>query len=333
MRYRAYDTETFQQMLPKLPFDMHKYRRGVLCVFAGSERFTGAATLCADAALRTGAGYVGLVTTPSSAAVARVRLPSVPVFPCEARDGSLTKDALDLRDPFQCRADAFLIGPGLTVTDGTDKLLVKALKRLEQPCIVDADALNCIARFDADRVQTLERFCARGGSHRLVLTPHGGELDRLIGLCESLGLRSFERWVAPELENQREFDADIDEYANRTGDTGARAAIGKAVFVAKSLNCTLVAKGPLTIVAAPDRLTFSDLGTPALAKAGTGDVLAGIIGSLAAQGVEPFEASALGVYLHGLAGRKAQDAFGERGARAEDVLEAIAPSMKDFLGR
>lgn len=333
MRYVGSDPEAFKGLLAPLSRDTHKYRRGVLCVMAGSDRFTGAAVLCADAASRAGAGYVGIVTTPTCAAIARTCLPSVPAFPFPDRDGALSKDALDLADPFQAKADAFLIGPGLTVGPGTDKLVVKALRRIDKPCIFDADALNCIARFDADRMQILERFCARCGSHRLVLTPHEGEIDRLIALCSSLGLGEFGRWVCPELENQSVFDADVREAAHGDDEGAARTSVAKAVFVAKLLNCIVIGKGPLTVVAAPDKLTFSHLGTPALAKAGTGDVLAGIVSSLVAQGIEPFDASALGVLLHGMAGRRAEERLGERGVRAEDVTAEIAPTMHEFVGR
>ena len=111
-----------------------------------------------------------------------------------------------------------------------------------------------------------------------------------------------------------------------------RSYIGKAIAVARTLGSIVVAKGPLTVVVSRDKIYVSDTGTPALAKAGTGDVLTGIIGSLAAQGVEPFDAAVLGVHIHGRAGRLAEREWGQRGVCAEDVIKHISLVMRDFFG-
>jgi NAD(P)H-hydrate epimerase len=121
-----------------------------------------------------------------------------------------------------------------------------------------------------------------------ILTPHAGELKRLL---------------------------------SASGATDARQ-------LAKALNAIVVAKGPETLIVSPTQSRVSTAGTPALAKAGTGDVLSGIIGSLLAQGASPFDAAVLGVELHGRAGRIAEQRLGCRAVCAEDVIEALPSVLK-----
>jgi hydroxyethylthiazole kinase-like uncharacterized protein yjeF len=177
-----------------------------------------------------------------------------------------------------------VLGPGMGHEEGPADALAQALLQVVAPLLLDADALTLLAQ--AGSAQELCEARAQKG-HALLLTPHAGELERLL---KATGTQSPQQ-------------------------------------LARVLHATVVAKGPITTIASEDRSIFSALGTAALAKAGTGDVLAGVIGSLVAQGVAPFEAAALGVYLHSQAGVLAQARLGMRSVMAEDVLDALAAAL------
>jgi NAD(P)H-hydrate epimerase len=311
-------------LLPPIPHDAHKYTRGSLLVLAGSARFPGAAVLAAQAAARTGAGYVTLVVPEPAAATARAHLLSIPVLSAPATDGAFAADAADaLRNQLN-HADAVVLGPGLT-TAPSAALFVEAVLRgaasggTRCPVLLDADALNLLA-VQADEptgtegdgatvpfakafLVAAESTAANGTvapspsvptpSATLVLTPHAGELARLL---------------------------------NATGAADAQQ-------LAEALNAVVVAKGPETHIVSPTQSYRSTAGTPALAKAGTGDVLSGVIGSLLAQGAGPFNAAVLGVELHGRAGRLAEHHLGQRAVCPEDIIEALPLILKQLEER
>jgi hydroxyethylthiazole kinase-like uncharacterized protein yjeF len=162
--------------------------------------------------------------------------------------------------------------------------------------LVDADALNILAAFFAEKNKIASWLTKKAkpfpdGSRDqpcLILTPHEGELKRL-----------YEATKTSTLED-----------------------------LAQLLNCVIVAKGPKTLIVSPTQYFTSTTGTVALAKAGTGDVLSGIIGALLAQGAPPFKAAVLGVELHGRAGRLAEQKFGRRSVCAEDIIEGIATNLQ-----
>jgi NAD(P)H-hydrate epimerase len=163
---------------------------------------------------------------------------------------------------------------------------------LRPPILLDADALNVLAALIAEGYGFDADSAVPAPAPHLILTPHAGELARLL------------------------------EAAKATD----------AQQLARQLNAVVVAKGPETLIASPSRSHLFTAGTPALATAGTGDVLAGVIGAFAAQGVPPFDAAVLGVELHGRAGRHAEQHLGQRSVRAEDVTASL-PLVLQHLER
>jgi len=231
----------------------HKYDRGMVECIAGA--MPGAIALAATAAARAGAGYVRIRSDR--------QLPNVPAAVVQGQRGSLD-------DP---RIDALLIGPGLG-RDNRD-LLDRALAA-GAPMIIDGDALSLLA----GRVGELRGLNA-------VLTPHGGEFERLF----------------PKLEGSKP---------------------ERALAAAKQADCVVVYKGPDTLVAAPDgRLGFAPPAPAWLATAGTGDVLAGIVAAMVARGLPAFEAASAAVWLHGRAAEIAGPAM-IADVLAETIPQALA---------
>ena len=229
----------------------HKRNLGKLLVVAGSARYPGAACLATLGALRGGAGLV-TTYTPASAA-ARLAVEAIPLV---ARGDWLSLEDLDpLKEALQ-EADALCLGPGLGNQPETLDLVRALLTHNEIPAVVDASALHALP----------EKL-----SPRVLLTPHHGELSRLL------------RIKVPEIERDR---------------------LTCAVRAARNWNCSLLLKGdPTLVTTAGGRYLASNQGTPVLAQGGSGDVLSGLIGSLLAQGLDSLEAGATAAHLHGLAGR------------------------------
>jgi NAD(P)H-hydrate epimerase len=186
-------------------------------------------------------------------------------------------------------SDALIVGPGLGQSDEAAKRLERLI-RVEKPMVVDADALNLIA--------AMKRWPADFAAHA-VLTPHPGEMKRLGGL---IGWNQVPQ------------------------DEAGRIQIATAA--ARAFGQVLVLKGNRTVVTDGKRVYVNITGDVTLAKAGTGDVLSGIIGSLLGQGMERFEAAALGTHLHGLAGQIAGERFGQRSAVAMEVAACISEAMQ-----
>ncbi|MDR3037589.1 MAG: NAD(P)H-hydrate dehydratase [Coriobacteriales bacterium] len=305
---------TLAVLLPPIARNAYKYTRGSLLVLAGSNSFPGAAVLAAQAAARGGAGYVTLAIPETVAAIAQAHLLSVPVIAAPATKGAFAADAWKDVCAQATHVDAIVLGPGLTVTSSTSAFVEVVLREATVPVLVDADALNILAACWAQSgvvlpfasgVQTgsastsASNFgdCtpsapASAADPCYILTPHAGELKRLL---DATGL------------------ADVQCLAN-------------------ALNAVVVAKGPETSIVSPTQMRSVSSGTPALAKAGTGDVLSGLIGSLVAQGASPFMAAVAGVELHARAGRIAERLFSRRSVCAEDVIQAVPHVLRELEG-
>jgi hydroxyethylthiazole kinase-like uncharacterized protein yjeF len=185
------------------------------------------------------------------------------------------------------RAGALVLGPGLGRADGTVELARSLAASVELPLLLDADGLNAHAGALAS---------LRGRVAATVLTPHAGELARLLGL-DSAGVD------AQRLQSAR--------------------------LAAATADAVVVLKGDDTLVAAPDgRVAVSAGGAPALATAGTGDVLSGVIGALLAKGVEPWYAACAGVFVHAAAGRLAAAEIGPEGVIAGDVVQRLPAALR-----
>jgi ADP-dependent NAD(P)H-hydrate dehydratase / NAD(P)H-hydrate epimerase len=270
----------WRSAFPALQIDSHKYARGAALVLSGGANHTGAARLAARAALRVGAGLVTLASPVESAAINAAHSTAIMVAPFEGATGfaELLLDA---------RRNAIVMGPAAGVGAATRALVEAALARKERGApprcfVLDADALTSFAG-EAGALAAL----TRGERVDTAITPHDGEFARLF-------------LANPEI-------AKLPSKLMR-----ARAA---AAF----LRAVVVCKGADTVVADPHgRATIGFDLPPTLATAGSGDVLAGFIGGLLAQGVPTFEAASCAVWLHGAAAR----AFGP-GLIAEDLPEAL----------
>lgn len=307
------DSALASRLLPARPADSHKGTYGKAMVVAGSILYPGAAILASAAAARVGAGIVTLASG-RSVLLTPGRIPEVTLRPLPESDGVLNEAAADEVLKHLDGYRALLVGPGLGCEPPTREFIKRLLAiepprhrsgigfRLasgqEQPLstdtrpdlpptVLDADALNHLSNLDA--------WWEHVPAGRCVLTPHPGEMKRL------LALESFDDPVKLASE------------------------------AAERWQQIVVLKGATTIIADPSgRTVLHDAANPALATAGTGDVLAGAIVGLLAQGVAPFDAAALGVYLHSAAGRLVRDEFGDAGALASDLLPRLPLAIKAF---
>ena len=277
-------------LLPRRALDGHKRSFGRVAVVAGSVGYTGASALTAMSALRSGAGLVNLGIPASLNDIMEVKLTEVITKPLAETDGrSLSPEALPgIRELLE-GADSLALGPGLSRHRETQVLIESVVAEMRVPCVIDADALNAL---------TPEKVGQRTGNAAVVLTPHPGEMARLIG-----------RTVADVL-------ADRD---------------GVARDVAARSRATVVLKGAGSLVVDPSgELYLNPTGNSGLATGGTGDVLTGIIAAFLGQGVAATEAAALGAFVHGLAGDLAAEAVGEAGMIAGDVLDNVPYALMEL---
>jgi hydroxyethylthiazole kinase-like uncharacterized protein yjeF len=263
------------ETVPRKTPEQSKYRAGTVLVVGGSRGMTGAATLAARAAFRADAGYV-LVAAPASAlpALEAGLLEPVKHGLPDDPEGRLLPRALPAILELADRAGSVALGPGLGRSDGTRELVRRLLAELDVPAVVDADALW--------ELEPVER------SAPTVLTPHAGELARLLGATA----------------------AEVDAHRLEAARRGAR-----------DFGCICLLKGADTLVAEPGgAVLVSAHGTPALATAGSGDVLTGTLAAFLAKGMDAREAAAAAAAVHGLASRLLDP---QRGAVASDLLAAI----------
>lgn len=279
----------YAALLPHLEADTHKNARGRLLIIAGSGRFPGAAILAAKGAVRMGAGYVTLAVPEPLVAIAQSHLLSatvvgLPAGRTKALSSNAVRAALDLAGDY----DAAVIGPGLSLADGAVACVRAIVPKLGKPLVIDADALNALV----DAVDLV-----RARKWPTVLTPHPGELARLLGT------------TAARVQ------------ADRVSSCAHLADDGRVV----------VLKGAGTVTSDGRRHVVNTSGTPALATAGTGDVLAGMVGALLAQGLSSYGAGALGVYLHGRAGEAAARELTPLCVNAEDVPDHVPAAVMELL--
>lgn len=276
-------------LVPVRAGDCYKGDAGRIIVVAGSPGFIGAAALCATAALRSGAGLVSLYTPQAAQEPLAIKLTEVMVqgLP-ELRRGVIGSEALECLLPVTNAADVLAIGPGLGTSPETCEQVRELLLKAQVPVVIDADALTALV----GHTEILNQMQVEK-----VLTPHPGEMARLIGLS------------APEVNERR---------------------IELAIKYAAEWNAVLVLKGAPTIVGCPDGAMYVNAsGNCAMATAGCGDVLTGVIAGFIAQGVPPQEAALAGVYLHGAAGDLAADNKGI-GIMAGDLLEYLPRARKEL---
>lgn len=294
--------ERLLELLPLPAADANKYSRGHALVVAGSRRYPGAAILSGLAATRAGAGYVTIAVPDGIAMLVRNHVIAAPVMGVpEDATGAFDGVAECGLSETVSRCDAVAVGPGITVTDGTDGLVRAIVYACDAPLVLDADAINIIA----GETELLPRRASRGVA--TVLTPHEGERRRLLAaLGIEVGHRDFE-------------------------DTTRRLSDDK--LLSGRLGVVLVDKGPVTYVVDADRVIRYSDGPPSLATSGTGDVLTGVITSLLACGLPPTDAAALGVHLHGSAARVATAARTMMCMTAPDLIEALPDAVSELISQ
>jgi hydroxyethylthiazole kinase-like uncharacterized protein yjeF len=268
-----------------------KFSSGQVLVAGGSRGLTGAVCMAAEAAIRAGAGYATVAVPGDLEAIFEVKLTEVMSVGCTGPEGRHGPEAAERILEEAERAAAVVLGPGLGRSREAFALARILAAKVEAPLLIDADGLNALAgKLDvlADRAAAT------------VLTPHAGELGRLLE-------RESTEIAARRLASAR-------ETAERSG----------AIVVLKGDDTLVVERAG----AAAERLAVNGLGSPALATAGTGDVLSGMIGALMARGVEPFAAASAGAYAHARAGRIAAERLGTaQSVIATDVIAAIPAAL------
>jgi ADP-dependent NAD(P)H-hydrate dehydratase / NAD(P)H-hydrate epimerase len=284
-------------LLPDRPVRGHKGTFGKVLVVAGSLDYAGAALLVCRAAGRSGAGLVTLAIPESLQPLFAAKV-------VEATTMALPEDDVEEVDPEPAIArildhehDAIVVGPGLRPGLATTELVRMLLDHPEDdrspaaPLVLDAEALRAMATMGDWWV---------GSVRPCVLTPHPGEFERL---REGAGLEPADAG-----------DLSADDDARRAAAEAAARAWGQVV----------VLKGAKTVIAEPDGMvTVAPFENPGLATGGTGDVLAGVIAGLLAQGLAPGPAARLGVYLHGTAGELIRERLGDAGLLASDLPDAV----------
>lgn len=314
--------EMVRDLLPLRPIDAHKGTFGSALIVAGSVNYTGAAYLAAAAATRVGTGLVTAALPGPVYPVIASNLSEATYLVLSHDMGVIAPDAIKvLRDNIE-GYDALLIGCGLTQEKPTAEFLEEFLltetpehRRRGRigfvrpanggadtdkkpaaaplpPVVIDADGLNNLAKID--------EWWRKLRSEQVIITPHPGEMARL---------RNTE---VADIQDDR---------------------IGAAREAAEEWGQVVVLKGAYSIIAAPDgRSTINPFAEPALATAGTGDVLAGAIVGMLAQGLSTYDAAVAGCYLHGLAGQLVAGELGSAGAVAGDLLLALPYAIQELRG-
>ncbi len=287
--------ETLPELPPRTP-DGHKGDYGRVLVVGGSRGMPGAVALAANAALRGGAGLV------TFAAPEPVQLTVAQLCPCATslplactREGELAAQSVRQLRKAAGTVDVLAVGPGLAVGP-RQQALVRAALEQGGPLVLDADGLNNLAKIDG-------WASLRRGP--LVLTPHPGELSRLV--------------AAPVRKIQSERQAHAVAAARGWA---AGAPEGAAALV-------VVLKGAGTVITDGRRVRINETGNPGMATGGSGDVLTGLTAALLAQGLSAFDAAALAAHLHGRAGDLAARQLSQPAVMASDLLNYLPLAMRE----
>ncbi len=278
--------EAVLDSLPRRGAASTKFSSGNVLVVGASRGLTGAVAMSSSAATRAGAGYAAAAVPGSLEPILEMKLTEVMTLGVAEADGGLAPAAAEAISARAASADCVVLGPGAGRSNATRELLRGLASELEQPLLIDADGLNALGT-------DLELL--RGPDRPVVLTPHAGELGRLLG-CDS-----------------KEVEA---------------ARLQSARRAAREAGAIVVLKGADSIVTDGERVAVNALSSPALATAGTGDVLSGTIAALVARGVDPFRAACAGVYGHARAGVAAAARVGlVESVVATDVIAALPAGL------
>ena len=289
-KYFEADIEWVAQKIPQRSLQSYKHSIGKLLVVAGSLGYTGAAYLVCEAAMRAGAGVITLVCPWELNYIFETKLTEVMTLPVDqTEDGSLHFNAFSEIFAKSSKYDAIAIGPGLSRNSSTIRLVREILRKIKLPTVLDADGLKALSS-----PMDLEDEELYNLSH-VIITPHHGEMSSLLSRV-NIGF-----------ENRFEANSEA----------------------ARKFNAVSLLKGPSTLISNPQGMNFiNPTGDFALATAGTGDVLTGIIGSLLCQGMGLTEAAACGAYIHGFSSDIISKSTSKTSLVATDLFEGI---QKVFL--
>lgn len=277
--FQIIDQKLIQHLLPKIERTRHKYQAGYVVGLGGSIGMPGAPKMTAFATLKAGAGIVRLLHPKGMEA--ELAGPPYEII----LQGYSEGDHESVLQTIE-RASAVFIGPGLGTSSAALEILKQILPQLQKPCILDAECLTLLAMHPIQ----LPKEC--------IMTPHHGEMKRLLGLEKDISANEF---------------------------------LQLAKNYAETHKVTLVLKGAPTFIFHPDTLPFVCVhGDPGMATAGSGDVLTGIISGFLAQNKKPLEAAILGVYFHGLAGEYAAEKYTSYSMVATDILKSLPGVFKKF---
>lgn len=289
-RVNILDRTEVAAMLPVHRVDIHKHSRGKVLVIGGSVGMTGAATLTAQAALRSGAGIVTAAVPASLNPVFEIKLTEVMTAPMpETPSQSLALQAFDDIAELAGSFDVIAIGPGLSLDPSTVALVRRIVAEIDLPMVIDADALNAL-------IGETKKLKSR--TSPTILTPHPKELARLLKVA------------VEDIQSQR-IDLAL-EAAARWG----------AIIVLKGAKTIAALPAGQSFV--------NPTGNKGMATAGTGDVLTGIISALLSQTKEPLSSSVLGCHIHGLAGDMAASQLTEYCLVAHDIIDALPRAFKEL---
>lgn len=280
--------ETHNGIISKRLPRTHKGDYGHVYVIAGSLGMTGAAYLCSQAALLSGSGLVTLAVPKSLNLIMESKLTEVITDPMpETKDGTFSIEAFGRMSESLKQCDAVACGCGLRRYPDIKKIVFKLIESTDIPIVLDGDALNVIS----ENVDILKKK-----KTSIVLTPHPGEMSRLINKTIS------------QIQSDR---------------------IAVAKQFAMNYKVIVVLKGHETVVVKENgQYYINESGNPGMATAGSGDILCGMITSFIGQKIDPFGASKLGVYLHGLSGDIAASKKGQVSLIASDILSHIPEAIR-----
>lgn len=304
------DRSSLEEMLPFPGLTANKYSRGKLTAVGGSRAYPGAICLAATAAERMGAGYVEVFCSDDAISVVR------------NASGSLVVrlwDQLDLKSSSLCehisaRPQACLVGPGFSSDRSQEEqqLFEDAMRHCAYPVLVDGGAIGCLAS-----AQGIALSNARSSEASCVITPHFGEAEKLA------------RAAGIAIPQEAHHPVKIDDISGSSCISLARWAHD----IASAYKATVALKGPDTFIAQHDCDTvyIMGFGTPALSKAGTGDVLAGMTSSLLAQGMDEQAACVLATSLHALSASLASEVLTEICVCPHDIICFLPEMIRSLI--
>lgn len=302
------DEAYVKERLPRRPWDAHKGDFGKVLLVVGSSGMAGAAQLCARGVLRSGAGLARFCVPTG---LYNILQTAVPEATCLDR-ASFRYQADSEPEKFAERLAeyaAIVIGPGLGDATEDAGLIISIIQNYKGTIVIDADGLNLISKLVWPKPGEVNQHMLsliRKAPGEVILTPHKGEMQRLLNQAPD---------AVPDVKGLGR-EQQITEYAE----------YAKALY--KKYSATVVMKHASTVVASEEGLSFNTTGNSGMATGGSGDVLAGIIAGLAAQGMNANEACRCGVYIHGLAGDLAAADLSSRSMLASDLVNYLGAVFK-----